>query len=227
MSKKFMLLALAVISAAFFALPAIASATENHIEGATGKTFSGTSGEGELVAAGEPTIKSKKMKASGEFTSETTGLVNLEFEESTANILGVNLSCKTAGAAAGVIKTSSVFHLITIEVKTETTTDFKPGILVTPPFPTIICGSGASERKIQVTGKGVIGTITSPACNASSATMAVSFEIVGGKQEHMLYTGGTYDLEVTTESGSDVTAALKNTTNLTFTDGVSRKLVCT
>src|SRR3954452_3194300 len=162
MSKKIMLLALAVVSAALFALPAMASAHENHITGATGKTFKGTGGAGSLVAEGEPTINSVSVGSSGEFTSETTGKVTLEFKESNATILGVKLPCRSAGAASGVITTTNVFHLITVEEKEPT--KGKPAILVTPPFPTLICGSGLSERKFQVGGNGVIGTITTPTC---------------------------------------------------------------
>jgi hypothetical protein len=221
MSKKIMLLALTVVSAALFALPAMASAAENHIEGATGKAFTGSGPEGSLEATGEPTIKCTSTAASGSFTSETTGNVNLTFETCSATILGVSLHCRTSTEGTGVIKISNVFHLITIS------TIAKPGVLVTPPFPTIICGEGFSERKIQVGGTGVIGTVTSPACNTSSASMALKFAATSSSQEHKLYTTNSFDLTSTTEGGSAVTAGLNGTATLNFTDGVSRKLVCT
>src|SRR3954451_13668341 len=154
MSKKIMLLALTVVSAALFALPAMASANELHVEGATGKAFSGNGAGGNIQATGEPTITCTKTESAGTFTSETTGNENLTFLSCSANILGIALSCNSVFGAAGVIETSQVFHLVTIG------TISKPGILLTPSFPTIICGSGFAERKIQLGGNGIIGTVT-------------------------------------------------------------------
>jgi hypothetical protein len=224
MSKKIMLLALAAVSAALFALPAMASAQEIHVEGATGKAFAGNGPPGSLAAAGEPTIQCGGTVASGSFTTETTGNVNLTFETCSATILGISLHCRTSTEGTGIIKVSNVFHLITIN---NATTKEKPGVLITPPFPTIICGEGFSERKIQVGGTGVIGTITSPACGASSASLTVSFAAPAGTQEHESWTGNPFDLTSTTEGGSAVTAGLTSHATLTFSDGVSRKLVCT
>ena len=221
MSKKIMLLALMVVSASLFALPAMASAAENHIEGATGKAFTGSGAGGNLQAEGEPTINCSSTSASGSFSSETTGTVNLTFTGCKATILGVSLGCRS-GATAETITVEQVFHLITIG------TISKAGILLTPPFPTLICGSGLSERKLSIGGNGVIGTVTSPACGASSKSLTVSFTSTGGSQEHKLYTGTSYDLTNTTEpSGSPVTAGITGSATMTFNDNTSRKLVCT
>jgi hypothetical protein len=227
MSKKIMLLALAVVSAALFALPAMASAAENHVEGATGKTFTGTGAGGTLTAVNEPTISCTGTSASGSFTSETTGNVSLVFETCSSTILGVSLHCRSADGATGQIKISQVFHLITL---TNAKGENKSGILLTPPFPTIICGEGFSERTFQITGNGVIGTVTTPVCGASSNTMTVDFNGSAGNQEHKLYTGTTYDLTAVTEpdpGGTVATAAINGDATLTYVDGISRKLVCT
>lgn len=221
MSKKIILLALAVVSAALFALPAMAAANEDHVEGATGKAFTGSGAGGNLTAEGEPTIACTKTAASGSFTSETTGNVNQTFSGCSTTILGVKVGCKTSGAEAETIKLEQVFHLITIDGE-------KGGIILTPPFPTLICGSGLSERKLQVGGNGIIGTVTSPACGASSKSVTVSFTATAGNQEHKLYTGNTYDLTNSTESGgSPVTAGITGSATLSFNDGMARKLVCT
>lgn len=222
MGKKTMLLALTVVSAALFAVPGMAAATEIHLEPGTGTTFTGTGEGGNLRAAGEPTITCEKTQhASGELTSNTTATLVLDFTECHIIVTGVTLKCKTAGAVVpNTITTTNVAHLITID------TINKPGVLVTPPFPTIICGSGLSERKIQVDGNGVIGTITSPSCGASSATLTVNFGVKEEKQEHMLFTGTKYDLSVTTEpSTTQVTAALEGEATLTAAKVL--KLNCT
>jgi hypothetical protein len=72
MTRKIMLLALSVVSAAFFALPTMGSAAELHIEGATGHLFTGGGPEGSSSAVGEPTFKCSSMAASGELATETT-----------------------------------------------------------------------------------------------------------------------------------------------------------
>ena len=223
MSKKIMLLAIAAISAALFALPAMATATENHIIGAENQKFTGGGEGGNLNAEGEPTINCSKTGASGSFTSNTTGKVNLTFTGCNATILGVKLGCKTSGAEAETIKIENVFHLITIEGITKVS-----GILLTPPFPTVICGSGLSERKLTITGNGVIGTVTSPICGEASKSMTVSFTSTAGSQEHKKYTGVTYDMTVDTEpNATGPTAGITGSATFTFDDNTARKLECT
>src|SRR4051794_32983245 len=193
MSKKIMLLALTVVSAALFILPAMTTAAEIHIEGATGKTATASAAGGNFVSSGEPTITCMTLAASGSFTSETTVSVDQSYGGCSTTILGVTLHCRTTTEGTGVIKTSNVFHLITID------TISKPGILMTPPFSTVICGEGFSERKLQVDGNGAIGTVTSPACGGSSSSMTISFSAPGASQEHKLYTGTSYQTSTTTE----------------------------
>lgn len=203
-----MLLALAV--AALFALPSAASAEEIHFTNVT--TFSGSGPAGFLQATNEPRINSTGVSVSGSFNagSSTTGEVTLTFNGSTAEFLGIKGNCNTVGDAAQIITSKGVFHLIT-------TNTGKPGILVTPVSTTIIC---AGFSKIEVTGKGIIGTITSPLCGASSNELKVSFEAEGSTQKHLEYTGVKYDLSADTEKTegteivSTVTAALQGSATL-------------
>jgi hypothetical protein len=204
MSKKMMLLALAV--AAMFALPAAASAQEIHFSGVT--SFTGTGPAGTLSAANEPTISCTSNTSSGKFNSgsSTTGEVTLDFLGCTAEFFGIKGNCSTAGAATGTIASSGTFHLITV--------NSKPGILVTPVTTTLIC---IGFSRIEVTGNGLIGTITSPACGGSSKSMTVSFKSTGSTQEHLSYTSAIYDLEAHTEDSSGNTVS-KSTAGLTGTN---------
>jgi hypothetical protein len=218
MSKKMMLLALAV--AALFALPSAASAQEIHFTNVT--TFTGSGGVGTLTATNEPTITCTATTASGSFNagSTTTGNVALTFTGCTASFLGVKGKCNTTGDAAETITSSGVFHLIT-------TNTSKPGILVTPVTTTILC---AGFSRTEVTGNGIIGTITSPACGASSNTLGVKFESTGSTQNHIEYTGTKYDLSADTENAegktiNTVTAGL--TGAATLTSATSGTLECT
>jgi hypothetical protein len=220
MSKKMMLLALVV--AALFALPSAASSQEIHFSGVT--SFSGSGPAGSLAAANEPKISFTEIKsASGGFTSgsSTTGEIKLTFAGATAEFLGIKGNCNTSGDAAGVITSSATFHLIT-------TNTGKPGILVTPVTTTIIC-TGFS--RVEVTGPGIIGTITSPACGASSKELKVSFEAEGSTQKHMEYTDVPFDLVADTEKADGTTTGVNGTAALsasaTLTSATAGTLECT
>jgi hypothetical protein len=222
MSKKMILLALAV--AALFALPSAASAEEIHFTNVT--TFTGAGGAGSLSATNEPKVSCTATSASGQFNtgSSTTGTVTLDFTGCTAEFLGIKGNCNTSGAASGTISAKGTFHLITfVNSKSEK----KPAILVTPETTTLIC---AGFSRVDVTGNGIIGTITSPACGASSKTMEVKFEATGSTQNHIEYTGVKYDLQADTENAageisSTVTAGLQGT--VTLTSATSGTLDCT
>jgi hypothetical protein len=217
MSKKIMLLALAVASFAMFALPAAASAQEIHLENVT--QFSGTAGAGSLTAEGEPTITCESGDVSGSASAGgTTGTIKLDFTGCHTTVFGFTAKCHTSGSALdNTIQTSGTFHLITIP-----TVPTKPGILVTTETVSIIC-AGISNTIVH---GNVIGTITSPACGTESTEMTTKFAAVGTAQEHSTYTGVKYDLTATTgEGGAAKTAALTSTgTTKSETKG---KLNCT
>jgi hypothetical protein len=219
MSKKMMLRALAV--AALCAIPSAASAQEIHFKNVT--SFTGVGGAAFLTATNEPKISCTATSAPGSFNagSSTTGTVNLTFTGCSGELIGVKGNCNTTGDASGVITSSGVFHLIT-------TNTSKPGILLTPVTTTILC---IGFSRVEVTGKGVIGTITSPACGASSTELKVAFEAEGSTQKHLEYTGVKYDLSADTENsagettGANVTAALSG--SVTLKSATAGTLECT
>jgi hypothetical protein len=218
MSKKIMVLALAVVSAALFALPAMASAVELHLDpGTTGETFAvaGPTG-GELKAEGEPTITCTTTGGSGTYSSGTTGSIVLDFTSCHTAVFGFTASCKSETAAtAGTIASTGTYHLITVEPGNQ------PAILVTTE-PTVIVCAGIS--KVTVTGN-VIGTITSPKCGEASKTLSVSFSATGTTQNHLLFTGGKYDLLSKTGTEAEKTAALVG--SATNTTANAQTLTCT
>lgn len=216
MSKKMMLLALAVVSAAFFALPAIALAQEIHLEPGNGETFS-VSGTGvELRAEGEPTVTCTGTSGSGSFDvgSSTTGTFTLDFTECHVNVL-FTIPCHSTGAAVNnTIATHGTFHLIT-------TTSSRPDFQWTTAHLLIEC-SGISN--ITVTGS-LIGTVTSPKCGKSSTTVGLSFTATGTTQDLLEYTGVKYDLQSRTGENAEKTAALVG--NATNTTTNAQTLNCT
>lgn len=218
MSKKIMLLALAVASVAMFALPAAASAAELHLTNVT--SFSGSAGAGSLVAEGEPTITCESGHVNGTVSAGgTTGTIELDFTGCHTTVFGFTAKCRTAGSALdNTIKTHGTFHLIT-------TTD-GPAILVTTETVTIVC-AGITNT---VTHGNVIGTIidngTSITCTRESTELVTKFAASGTVQDHTEYTGVKYDLTATTgEGGAAKTAGLTSTgTTKSATKG---KLDCT
>jgi hypothetical protein len=209
MSKKMMLLALAV--AALFALPSAASAQEIHISGVT--SFTGKGSASSLVVTDEPKISCTSTSASGGFNagSTTTGTVNLTYTGCTAEFLGIKGKCSSSGhtVESETITSSGTFHLITTLLATA-----KPAIMVTPVTTTIIC---LGFSRIELTGNGLIGTITSPTCGSSSKTIGVSFEAEGPFQKHREYTGKGYDLSADTENSEGVTTGAYGTVALSAT----------
>lgn len=202
MSKKIMLLALAVACVAIFALPAAASAQEIHLEGVN--SFEGKAGAGSLTAEGEPTITCESADVEGTVeTGGTTGAISLDFTGCHTKVFGITAKCRTSGSPIdNTIKSSGNFHLITISTGS-------PGILVTPVATTIVC-AGISNT---VTGGNIIGTITSPSCGEESASMTTVFNATGSAQEHTAYTGNTYNL--TASTGTAKPAGLVSTATVT------------
>jgi hypothetical protein len=225
--KKLMLLALAVVSAALFALPAVAAAgapeTDCPAGAATCKfTSSGTASS--LTTANGTTVNCTANTGSGEYTNKTTGTIALTFTGCKDSIF--SSSCSTSGQAAGTIKTNSaVFHNIY-------TTDNKttPGVLITQPssgsFANFACGAGFLT--VNVTGN-VIGSLETPGCGAEAETWALNFtQTAHGQQTHKQITGtGTsYDLiSHLNTTAEPQTSAMVATGSVKFLTGKA-KLTC-
>jgi hypothetical protein len=215
MSKKIMVLALAVVSAVFFALPAMASATEIHWSSTEKFTIAGPGGE--LRASGEPTITCTATSGNGTFASTTTGSTNLTFTGCHTAVFGLTASCKSEGnETAGTITTSGTFHLIRLS-----TTTAEPAILLTTETTKIVC-AGISTI---TTHDNVIGRIISPECGKSSKTLTVLFAASGSTQSQLTWTGKNYDLIATTNDGVIHTAALVG--EATNTQSTAGTLDCT
>jgi len=203
MSKKIMLLALAVASIAMFALPAAASAQEIHLEGV--ESFEGSAGAGSLAAEGEPTITCESGDIEGTVAAGgTTGSISLDFTGCHTTVFGFTAKCRTTGSALdNTINSSGTFHLVTTVVGGTST----PDILVTTVTTTIVC-AGISNTVVHGS---VLGKITSPACGVASKEMTTSFAATGTVQNVMEYTGVNYDLTATTGSeGAAKTAGLNS-----------------
>lgn len=213
MTKQMMLLALAVASMAMFALPATASAQEDHIDGIT--SFTGTINGGSLVTADEPTISFTGGAVIGGSwqAGGTTGGFTTEYTGATAKTIFGNVNCNTKGAATGRIVSGGNLHVITI--------NDRPAIMDTANTIEIVC---AGIPNTHVEGI-VIATITSPACNVTSTTMTVEFSATGSTQNHLEYTGLRYDLISRTGIGSPATAGLN--TVLTLSSSTAGKVTCT
>jgi hypothetical protein len=215
MSKKTMLLALMVASAAMFALPAAASAQEIHLEGVT--SFEGTGGAGSFTAEGEPTFTCESTDIQGTVSAGgTTGTFSADTTGCHLTVFGFTAKCHTSGSALdNTIKSAGTFHLITIK-------NGVPGFLATPDTTTIVC-AGISNTVIH---GNIISTITSPACGVESTESTVKAVATGSTQEHSIYTGVSFNLTTTTgEGGTSKSAGI--TATGTFKSATAGKLNCT
>jgi len=228
MSKKMMLLALAVVSAAFLALPALASAQEIHSE--PGEAFSVSGAGGELRAEGEPTITCSGTGGEGKFNggSSTTGSSTLDFTGCHTTVFGFTAACKSEGSEVNnTIANTGTFHLIKyVEKVTKNekgeiiAVDTNPAVLITTNTTVIVC---AGISKITVTGS-VIGTM-SQKCGESSKENTLTFSATGTAQDDSTYTGASYVLQSKTGSGEEKASALVG--SATNTSAKAQTLNCT
>jgi len=226
MTKRMMLLALSVVSAILFALPAIASATPAHISATESFTVEKGAVETTILetSSGEKMECTKGVTGSGTWHSTTTGTVTLEFNDCTVVTPFGTLGCTTHAAEGGTpvanqIRTTELeFHLIMIAPNT-------PGTLLTPAaggvFAHFTCGGGLVTK--TWTGNGLIDTTTSPACGVASTTATLKFEqsATTGLQKHTTYTGVNYHLESPAGTKMAVTGEAK----IKFP--VAKSIVCT
>jgi hypothetical protein len=210
MTKKTMLLALATVSAAMFAMPAVASA--NWGVDPVNQTFTGTSEVGTvgfLSAAGEPTITCEGPDhGSGAWTNGTEGTFTMHLTKCHHVVLGFTIECKTAGAPLNnTVHVPGTFKNVTVTVGGVAG---KRGITMTPNVTTVQCGA---TKPMTITGT-IIGLITDvpEGCDVTDSEATLEFLISGGKQAPMRTDGSVIDddLFLQTEGGSKVTAALES-----------------
>jgi hypothetical protein len=218
--KKLMLGALAALCA-MLALPAFASALPAHLSENPG-SFTVHGGASALSRVGGGGTNGTTTTGTGSFENTTTGTVSLVFHEVKSSI-GTN--CTSAGQPTGTVKTATLpFHLVMLATE-------KPGILLTPPagggnWAHYSCGIFIPT--VQVTGNGILGTITSPSCGVKSNTATLSFKGTEGVQEHLTYTGTTYDLHSTlSEGGATATSAMTAEATIKFGVGKEPSIICT
>jgi len=226
MNKKLMLLALAAVSAAIFALPSVASAELAHIS-STGKfTLANKAGTNTTLTEHEKTTKVTCTQATGngEFTTTTKGTITISFHGCTENVFSTSCTGEVPShEPAGTITTTLLeFHLIEIDNNT-------PGVLITPKeghFATFTCAGGLVTKKVG--GNGIIGHITA-ACGEAKVSQEIDFHSTnettpGDTQKYtQITTAGTkFDL-----TSNGVTAAQDGTGSITFSDGKARSIVCT
>lgn len=218
MSKKIMMLALAVACAAVFALPATASAlVPLHLSAtpAANSVIDDIGADPTLSTSGGTTVTCDSFTGTATFAAGgTTGTMSLTFGPNCRGPLGV--SCTSSGESSGNIATTVLpFDLVTLAGNA-------PGVLVTPNnghFATFSCFG----VQTVVTGNGVIGKITSPGCNGSSKEPTIDFNATAHGTQEVTKVAGTetvYTLKKGAENAAqDATGklTLSNTPTLTCT----------
>lgn len=222
MSKKIMMLALAVAGAAIFALPAVASAQSWHTDQTTNFSINGAGG---TMTTSSGNVVCSLKTGSGSFSTTTEGAVTIIYHGCKA--LGL-FNCTSPGQPAGTVKLSAKFDAVMLATN-------KPGVLLTPTGtePTPVSAPGwkslgefsCTSLTIEVFGKGMLGTITAPACGVASSTATWTFaSSATGVQEHQSWTGNPFDMK-STISSSHPTWSYDGSTTVTFP--AARTMTCT
>jgi hypothetical protein len=227
MSKKMMVLALATVCAALFALPAAASAQTAHFSATT--SFSVTGNGGSVTSTAGFNFICTSETGSGAFSTTTGGNVSLLFHGCTT----AGFPCTTPGQSSGTIAVSYSFDWIMVSAGPSTG---KAGILLTPTGSSVLTSSPENISKklvteyscgfqsVKVYGNGLIGTIEE-ACSTSSTTFRLSFESsTAGHQKDLTWTGTAYDM-ISNIAVSHPTWSIDSTTTLHFP--AARQLICT
>lgn len=220
MIRRSILLALAAVSAATVALPALALAQSAHLD-AKG-SFIILGGHMLSTGAGATAVTCTAVGGSGSFDTPTTGTLRAVYH-GCKNNLGFTCASTDEGhltASQTITSTEMPFELIMYATN-------KPAILLTPNavsggFAHFTCI--APSIKVTWQGSGLIGTITKPKCGEKSTTMTINFERSGGTQSHMLYTGTNYDLTFKVLA-NEATGAFSGETTINFP--AARTLECT
>jgi hypothetical protein len=220
MTKKITLMALAAISAAMLAVPALASAQTAHLD--VTSTFTVTGGAWTLATTSGTTTAGTSVSGSGTFTTTTTGTIDLTLSGFADEIFGTKCGSTLTGHAenSGIVTAKGLsFHLIMLATN-------KPGILITPSATEIIAKYKCLGIETALTGKGLLGTITAPACGVASTTATLKIRSSSnGHQEHKLYTGVSYDLD--TGPNANQTASINVPGDMVLHFPAARKIECT
>jgi len=174
--KKLVLLAVAAVIAALFALPAVASAAEWEMDPA-GWAFNATSvGATALKTNNNETVNCTGSTGSGAYNagSKTEGTIELTFTGCTDSIFGGK--CNTAGQAAGTITTTPALIFKNAYLEDN---KLKPGITikgtgVEEHFVSFECAGGLFKAKVTGT---VLGEVEG-ACASESEEQKIKFESV-------------------------------------------------
>jgi hypothetical protein len=183
--RSFQVLLLAVL-AAFAALPNQAMAGEPTFDpegGVFPLRFVANGGAASFTSPMELPVTCKKSVFWGEYSTATTGWMIIEFQECSEDQLPS--TCTGPGLPLGVMRTQTLtFH-------TTYVTDAKtsPGILITPPAEGVWATSKCAVGTRYLTGNGVIGQLSAPACGMQSKTFTLGFSAVGTSQQFTKVTG--------------------------------------
>lgn len=221
--KALIFRALATLCATL-ALPASALADPLHLHSSPELTVSGGSSTLSRVAGGNAVATS--TTGTGSFENTTTGALHLTFHHLTT--AGAPFNCTTPGQPTGTVTPPILpFHLVSL-------TNGEPGILITPAltlggvrdhFMDYNCGVFVGT--VIWRGTGLLGTLTSPDCNGSSATVTLKFGGSSGVQEHTYDgTDAHYGLESSVGGGAYSPSAINAEATITLAGG-AHTLTCT
>jgi hypothetical protein len=191
------------------ALPVTASAGEPKIDPANATfpvPFTAAGGYMKLLSSAA-TITCDSYKASGKFTSATTGSIETTFGNCGITIFETRFPCTTEGQSSGTITFGeSTFHLVYL-----TSGKTVPGVLITPPASGVFSKTSCAG---EIRGAGYMGRLEAPACGKAGTTFTFAYEInepLAQKYRQVTGTGAFYNLQ---QSSSEAALLSTNTWTL-------------
>lgn len=201
--KKTILLALAAVSVAMFALPALVSAGTWHVDEDAVGPLEGSGGAMELATTSGEKISCTSHTVAGEYETTTGGWLTFTFHGCKGPM---SVTCTTEGQSSGTITMTTLPFQDVILDTTNVLGKTTPGILVTPSmvdnYPS--AGEGlftmftcTDHYTRVVRGNGVIGAVISPTCGETTGVMTLVFSQASQGHQgwtRVTKTGTTYDL---------------------------------
>lgn len=219
MRKQMSLLTL-LVSVAILAVPGVAAAGSPQVDPGAGLQWAGTGTSLTLSSSGEQTLTCEQIDVQGEFYGPSSGAMAADLTGCHTVFFGLTTKCHTLG--------SPLDNTIQMQENVFDTTYLtdgkgKPGLIITPPFPTVICGS----TNFQIEGIGVLATLVGWECGKTVLGATLSYKAAGSVQEHQTVTAtgpAEWSLEERTKGKLPVKAVLSVQIPISFSK--SATLTC-
>lgn|GEM_PF-1455449 len=216
MLDRKLILVVLMVAGAFGVLPAVALA-DPEIELHEHTSFT-VSGEAASLESKEFNVNCTSVTGSGKFENSQAGKVQFAYRECKSSF---GVLCTTSGQPTGTITTTE------LPFRVKSATEGKLAILISSKEGHVSTFKCSFLATVVVSGKGVIGLVSSPGYGEESSTMTIEFSGKEGVQSHTSVDGEEteYSLAESVNGGPTGPASLAGVTKLGFAGQVQPVVV--